>query len=161
MSISYTFVWFYFFFFKQKTAYEMRISDWSSDVCSSDLDNSATSGDATSSNDGSSGDAMADGGRGGDGGNGNGGDAYAGAGTGGDGGRGGAGGTASANAGSFDMSNAMNGSSNAAAGIMMVAQHSGASSLIQQGVTVQANPTLAGAEATSGASRGRRGKGRG
>src|SRR3546814_3815105 len=35
------------FFFKQKTAYEMRISDWSSDVCSSDLfDNSAT-GQAT------------------------------------------------------------------------------------------------------------------
>src|SRR3546814_4761915 len=38
-----------FFFFKQKTAYEMRISDWSSDVCSSDLlklfwsDNAATS----------------------------------------------------------------------------------------------------------------------
>src|SRR3546814_20188487 len=30
------FCW-YFFFFKQKTAYEMRISDWSSDVCSSDL----------------------------------------------------------------------------------------------------------------------------
>src|SRR3546814_2310588 len=29
-------IWF-FFFFKQKTAYEMRISDWSSDVCSSDL----------------------------------------------------------------------------------------------------------------------------
>src|SRR3546814_14409260 len=29
---------FIFFFFKQKTAYEMRISDWSSDVCSSDLD---------------------------------------------------------------------------------------------------------------------------
>src|SRR3546814_1262516 len=28
-----------FFFFKQKTAYEMRISDWSSDVCSSDLSN--------------------------------------------------------------------------------------------------------------------------
>src|SRR3546814_4982461 len=27
----------YFFFFKQKTAYEMRISDWSSDACSSDL----------------------------------------------------------------------------------------------------------------------------
>src|SRR3546814_3232339 len=27
----------YFFFFQQKTAYEMRISDWSSDVCSSDL----------------------------------------------------------------------------------------------------------------------------
>src|SRR3546814_7940602 len=35
-------IWFcfsclFFFFFKQKTAYEMRISDWSSDVCSSDL----------------------------------------------------------------------------------------------------------------------------
>src|SRR3546814_967479 len=29
-----------FFFFKQKTAYEMRISDWSSDVCSSDLPSS-------------------------------------------------------------------------------------------------------------------------
>src|SRR3546814_15763789 len=29
------------FFFKQKTAYEMRISDWSSDVCSSDLDGDA------------------------------------------------------------------------------------------------------------------------
>src|SRR3546814_6412012 len=28
---------YYFFFFKQKTAYELRISDWSSDVCSSDL----------------------------------------------------------------------------------------------------------------------------
>src|SRR3546814_8429056 len=34
------FVWcVFFFFFKQKTAYEMRISDWSSDVCSSDLSN--------------------------------------------------------------------------------------------------------------------------
>src|SRR3546814_1311196 len=30
-------VYVWFFFFKQKTAYEMRISDWSSDVCSSDL----------------------------------------------------------------------------------------------------------------------------
>src|SRR3546814_3445635 len=29
---------FIFFLFKQKTAYDMRISDWSSDVCSSDLD---------------------------------------------------------------------------------------------------------------------------
>src|SRR3546814_4232486 len=35
-----------FFFFKQKTAYEMRISDWSSDVCSSDL----PAIDATASN---------------------------------------------------------------------------------------------------------------
>src|SRR3546814_10887284 len=34
-----------FFFFKQKTAYEMRISDWSSDVCSSDLKGTGT-GDA-------------------------------------------------------------------------------------------------------------------
>src|SRR3546814_4363891 len=32
------FMSFLFFFFKQKTAYEMRISDWSSDVCSSDLE---------------------------------------------------------------------------------------------------------------------------
>src|SRR3546814_6288300 len=35
----------YFFFFKQKTAYEMRISDWSSDVCSSDLLKDVTTGD--------------------------------------------------------------------------------------------------------------------
>src|SRR3546814_16892531 len=34
----------YFFFFKQKTAYEMRISDWSSDVCSSDLPSSSEEG---------------------------------------------------------------------------------------------------------------------
>src|SRR3546814_4001311 len=32
-----TYMLYFFFFFKQKTAYEMRISDWSSDVCSSDL----------------------------------------------------------------------------------------------------------------------------
>src|SRR3546814_2040777 len=35
MLASYCIAW--FFFFKPKTAYEMRISDWSSDVCSSDL----------------------------------------------------------------------------------------------------------------------------
>src|SRR3546814_9172900 len=35
-----------FFFFKQKTAYEVRISDWSSDVCSSDLDAIAAKGAA-------------------------------------------------------------------------------------------------------------------
>src|SRR3546814_1759392 len=35
-----------FFFFKQKTAYEMRISDWSSDVCSSDLTRCAGDADA-------------------------------------------------------------------------------------------------------------------
>src|SRR3546814_7105051 len=34
----------FFFFFKQKTAYEMRISDWSSDVCSSDLLSSRAEG---------------------------------------------------------------------------------------------------------------------
>src|SRR3546814_16961638 len=34
----------FFFFFKQKTAYEMRISDWSSDVCSSDLRSRTRSG---------------------------------------------------------------------------------------------------------------------
>src|SRR3546814_14930083 len=32
------YVSYFVFFFKQKTAYELRISDWSSDVCSSDLD---------------------------------------------------------------------------------------------------------------------------
>src|SRR3546814_3055485 len=37
-----SFVYVYFFFFKQKTAYEVRISDWSSDVCSSDLDSANT-----------------------------------------------------------------------------------------------------------------------
>src|SRR3546814_18140915 len=37
-----------FFFFKQKTAYEMRISDWSSDVCSSDLDIAAVARKYTS-----------------------------------------------------------------------------------------------------------------
>src|SRR3546814_10164286 len=36
--------WFFFFFFKQKTAYEMRISDWSSDVCASDLEERTTEG---------------------------------------------------------------------------------------------------------------------
>src|SRR3546814_2581267 len=37
LSVNFTLCVSYFFFFKQKTAYEMRISDWSSDVCSSDL----------------------------------------------------------------------------------------------------------------------------
>src|SRR3546814_16320560 len=37
MCVDFYFMSFVFFFFKQKTAYEMRISDWSSDVCSSDL----------------------------------------------------------------------------------------------------------------------------
>src|SRR3546814_6586880 len=38
-----------FFFFKQKTAYEMRISDWSSDVCSSDLSATGTANAASAS----------------------------------------------------------------------------------------------------------------
>src|SRR3546814_4178424 len=38
---------FFFFFCKQKTAYEMRISDWSSDVCSSDLGFCVTDSDRT------------------------------------------------------------------------------------------------------------------
>src|SRR3546814_12517508 len=37
MCCMYSLLYFVFFFFKQKTAYEMRSSDWSSDVCSSDL----------------------------------------------------------------------------------------------------------------------------
>src|SRR3546814_15509127 len=43
-----------FFFFKQKTAYEMRISDWSSDVCSSDLPGSDTIDSASSEADAAS-----------------------------------------------------------------------------------------------------------
>src|SRR3546814_8508151 len=41
--ICYCFLFLFVFFFKQKTAYEMRISDWSSDVCSSDLRIACTS----------------------------------------------------------------------------------------------------------------------
>src|SRR3546814_4774618 len=40
-------MWILFFFFKLKTAYEMRISDWSSDVCSSDLSRGKYSGSAS------------------------------------------------------------------------------------------------------------------
>src|SRR3546814_5065806 len=43
-----------FFFFKQKTAYEMRISDWSSDVCSSDLTPASPCGTPFSNNSGMS-----------------------------------------------------------------------------------------------------------
>src|SRR3546814_430981 len=46
-----------FFFFKQKTAYEMRISDWSSDVCSSDLDTGDTATLATAQDYADTGDA--------------------------------------------------------------------------------------------------------
>src|SRR3546814_4821837 len=38
LSVDFCFLFFFFFFFKPKTAYEIRISDWSSDLCSSDLD---------------------------------------------------------------------------------------------------------------------------
>src|SRR3546814_6067250 len=37
--------WIFFFFLKQKTAYELRISDWSSDVCSADLADMIGGGD--------------------------------------------------------------------------------------------------------------------
>src|SRR3546814_7620932 len=37
LTYCYGYIIIFLFFFKQKTAYEMRISDWSSDVCSSDL----------------------------------------------------------------------------------------------------------------------------
>src|SRR3546814_2801021 len=37
LGLYFIYIFVVFFFFKQKTAYEMRISDWSSDVCSSDL----------------------------------------------------------------------------------------------------------------------------
>src|SRR3546814_1666598 len=47
--INYNFLHLLFFFFKQKTAYEMRISDWSSDVCSSDLRKASVSKLATPS----------------------------------------------------------------------------------------------------------------
>src|SRR3546814_4452174 len=47
-----------FFFFKQKTAYEMRISDWSSDVCSSDLDLFADDGVAIGRDDADLGDLV-------------------------------------------------------------------------------------------------------
>src|SRR3546814_7908508 len=43
-------VWCVFVFFKQKTAYEMRISDWSSDVCSSDLGGGGRAGHGSSAN---------------------------------------------------------------------------------------------------------------
>lgn len=57
----------------------------------------------------------------------------------GQGGVGGNGGTVMVDAGMFNMSNTMNNAGNAAAGIMTMAQNSGLSSLIQQGINVQAN----------------------
>src|SRR3546814_3538565 len=83
----------FFFFFKQKTAYEKRISDWSSDVCSSDLYDIGN----TSRNSG-----YANGGDGGDGGLAVGGFAFGGDGDGGDGGDGGDAGALSARGGDSD-----------------------------------------------------------
>jgi hypothetical protein len=60
------------------------------------------------------------------------------------GGAGGAGGTNSLDAGSFNMSNTMNGVAQSAAGIMVITQNSGIASLVQQSVNVQANLTLTG-----------------
>src|SRR3546814_1939905 len=51
---------FFVFFFKQKTAYEMRISDWSSDVCSSDLGSGACRDDRLD-DDGKIGDGLIEG----------------------------------------------------------------------------------------------------
>ncbi|EIL89030.1 hypothetical protein UU9_10307, partial [Rhodanobacter fulvus Jip2] len=65
-----------------------------------------------------------------------------GAGMGAAGGAGGAGGTSYADAGSFDMSNQMNGTAVGAAGIAVLAQNSGAAALVQQSVNVQANLTV-------------------
>ena len=56
---------FFFFFFKQKTAYEIVDCDWSSDVCSSDLLGGARSGVGLGSGFGVPGGGLGDGGRGG------------------------------------------------------------------------------------------------
>jgi hypothetical protein len=63
-------------------------------------------------------------------------------GTGGAGAAGGNGGTISVSAGTFDMSNTMSSVGQSAAGILMANQNSGAASLVQQGITVQANMTV-------------------
>jgi hypothetical protein len=60
----------------------------------------------------------------------------------GNGGTSGAGGTNTVNAGTFDMSNTMSSIANSAAGILVVAQNSGLSALLQQSVNVQSNLTL-------------------
>ncbi|PQO90220.1 hypothetical protein C5614_27705 [Massilia phosphatilytica] len=55
---------------------------------------------------------------------------------------GGNGGTNSVNAGTFDLSNKMTGTGQSAAGVLVVSQNSGLSSLIQQSVNVQSNLAL-------------------
>ena len=73
----------------------------------------------------------------------------AGAGTGGFGGAGmgGNGGTNNVSSGSFDMSNSMNNIAQSAAGISIISQNNGFSSLIQQSVNVQSNMNVGGAGA--------------
>ena len=58
------------------------------------------------------------------------------------GGAGGAGGSISVNAGSFDLSNVMNGTAQSAAGILAIVQNTGIGALAQQSVNVQANLNL-------------------
>jgi len=65
-----------------------------------------------------------------------------GAGTGGAGGSGGSGGGNVADAGTFDMNNAMTAAAQSAAGISVMSQNSGAASFAQQAVTIQANLTV-------------------
>jgi hypothetical protein len=61
------------------------------------------------------------------------------------GGAGGNGGSNTVDAGTFNMSNTMNGTAQSAAGIMVITQNSGIASLVQQSVNVQANLNLGGA----------------
>ena len=73
------------------------------------------------------------------GGTGNGGTGNGGTGNGAVGGAGGNGGTNSVNAGTFNLSNTMSGVAQSAAGVLVISQNSGISSLVQQSVNVQAN----------------------
>ena len=57
-------------------------------------------------------------------------------------GTGGAGGSNSVSAGTFDISNKMSGTGQSAAGVLVISQNSGLSSLVQQSVNVQANLSL-------------------
>jgi hypothetical protein len=104
-------------------------------------DPSASTGNATAS----AGNGAGNGGGGGSGGAGGLATAEAGDGgngTGGAGAAGGNGGTIAVSAGTFDMSNSMSSVGQSAAGIMVASQNSGAASLVQQGITVQANLTV-------------------
>ena len=111
----------------------------------------ASIGDAVAGDGGNGGRADHNrGGRGGDacaagvwgGGAGSGGVGYGGVGNGAMGGAGGAGGSVANDAGTFNMSNTMSSVGQSAAGVMVAAQNSGFASLIQQGITVQANLTV-------------------